>query len=201
MNYERILIVKPSAIGDITTALPSLHSLRKAYPDAHISWLVRKEFASLIENHPELDEIIIFDRKFMSRWWRNAESFSALRKLIFRLRTGNFDLVLDFQGLFRSGIFTWLTGSKNRIGMAKAREFAPIFYTKKVALPQDSRHVIDYYQKMVAAAGVDDISVDFLLPPQPDATDYCVKLLRDNGVNPDNFRIFVVGASEPNKCW
>ncbi|MFI4910853.1 MAG: glycosyltransferase family 9 protein [Sedimentisphaeraceae bacterium JB056] len=201
MNYERILIVKPSAIGDITTALPSLHSLRKAYPDAHISWLVRKEFAPLIANHPELDEVIIFDRKLLSRWWRDRKSFSELKELVGKLRDGSFDLVLDLQGLFRSGILTWLTRSKNRFGMQTAREMAPIFYTKKVSPPENSRHVIDYYQKIVAQTGAEDVSVEFILPPEPEAMDYCVKLLKDNGVDPDNFRIFVAGASEPNKCW
>jgi lipopolysaccharide heptosyltransferase I len=201
VNYERILIIKPSAIGDITTALPSLHSLRKAYPKAHISWLVRKEFAPLIAAHPEIDELVIFDRKIMARWWRSKEAFSALINLVSKLKRSNYDLVLDFQGLFRSGLFSWLTRSKKRFGMSRAREFATLFYTEKVDIPENSRHVIDYYQKMVAAVGVEDTSVEFILPPQAEDTEYCRKLLKQHNVDPENFRIFVAGASEPNKCW
>jgi heptosyltransferase I len=199
--YKRILIVKPSAIGDITTALPSLHSLRKAYPQAHISWLVRKEFAPLIANHPELDEVIIFDRKVLGSWWRSPGAFGSLRSLIKKLRHPGYDLVIDFQGLFRSGILTRLSGSENRLGMKTAREMSTLFYTKKTAPPAHSRHVIDYYQKMISEVGVEDISVEFVLPPEAAATQSCIKLLKEHGVDPDNFRIFVAGASEPNKCW
>lgn len=200
-HYSKILIIKPSAIGDITTALPSLRSLRLAYPDARISWLVRKEFAPILENHPFIDELIIFDRKQLSRWWCDREAFGAFRRFAGSLKRGNFDLVLDFQGLFRSGFFSWLTGCPCRVGMSKSREGAGVFYTKKVHPPSNSRHVIDYYQKMVGEVGCSDISVDFVLPPQPVAMQQCKKLLKDNGIDADNFRIFVASASEPQKCW
>ncbi len=201
MNYERILIIKPSAIGDITTTLPSLHSLRKAFPQAKISWLVRREFAPLLEGHPELDEIILFDRKLLGNWWRSQESFTELKTLFKRLRGGKFDLVLDFQGLFRSGLFAAITGSPLRVGMSASRELAHLFYTKQIAPPQDSRHVIDYYQKMVKEIGVKDTAVEFILPASAQAIRECVDMLKSNGAEPDNFRIFVAGASEPEKCW
>lgn len=201
MNYTNILIVKPSAIGDITTALPSLHSLRKAYPRARISWLVRSEFAPLLEGHPELDEIIIFDRKQLGGWWRSKKSFAALKALGKKLYNAKFDLVLDFQGLFRSGLLTFLTASPLRVGMSKAREMSTVFYTKKITPPENSRHVIDYYQKMLKDIGVEDTTVDFVLPPMPSASKSCVELLNESGTDPSNFRIFIVGASEPEKCW
>ncbi len=201
MNYERILIVKPSAIGDITTTLPALHSLRRAFPQAKISWLVRKEFAPLLEGHPELDEIIIFDRKLLGSWWWSKKSFLALKNLIKQLKCSKFDLVMDFQGLFRSGLFTAITGSPRRVGMSAARELAHLFYTKQIAPPTQSRHVIDYYQKMVEEIGVNDTNVEFILPASAQATAQCVDMLKSQGADPDNFRIFVAGASEPEKCW
>ncbi len=201
MNYERILIVKPSAIGDVTTALPSLHSLRKAFPNARISWLIRKEFAGLLTSHPELDEIIEFDRRLLGGWWRNKAAFSEIKNLVKRLKNGDFDIVFDFQGLFRSGLLSWLTGSKIRFGMSEARELSPLFYTRKVKPPQNSLHTIDYYQKMVSEAGVEDVEVEFVLPAQPQAAAKCRRLLADSGVDADDFRIFVVSASDPNKCW
>ena len=201
MKYKNILIVKPSAIGDITTALPALHSLRKAAPEAKISWLVRKEFAPLIENHPALDEVIIFDRSLLSRWWRSGKSLAELKGLCKTLKEKKFDLVIDLQGLFRSGLFTWLTGCPDRVGMQQARELATVFYTKKIAPPKQSKHVIDYYQKIVAELGVEDTGVEFILPPSNEATEYCKKLLAVEKIDADNFRIFVAGASEENKCW
>ena len=48
-KIQKILIIKPSALGDIALTLTALTSLRKSFPDAEISWLVRKEFAPLLE--------------------------------------------------------------------------------------------------------------------------------------------------------
>ena len=59
---KKILIIKPSAMGDIVHALPVLSAVHKNYPDAEISWLVRTEFAGLLEGHPYLSGIILFDR-------------------------------------------------------------------------------------------------------------------------------------------
>ncbi|MHC4172328.1 MAG: glycosyltransferase family 9 protein [Planctomycetota bacterium] len=61
-SFKNILIITPSSLGDIVLALPALTALRKSFPDARISWLVRPEFAQLLENHPHLTEIIPFDR-------------------------------------------------------------------------------------------------------------------------------------------
>ena len=60
---KRILIIKPSAIGDIVHALPVLHLLRLKWPEAHVSWLVASACASLLEGHPQIDEVIQFDRR------------------------------------------------------------------------------------------------------------------------------------------
>ncbi len=60
---RRILILKPSAIGDVVHTLPVLNLLRKTYPQTHIAWLVTPACAGLLEGHPQLDEVIRFDRK------------------------------------------------------------------------------------------------------------------------------------------
>ncbi len=136
-DFNNILIIKPSSLGDIVLALPALSALRKSFPNSRISWLVRPEFAALLENHPHLDEIILFDRKFLGKAWWNPGAFGALVSLIRRLRNGRFDVVFDFQGLFRTASLAWLSGCKRRFGRAGAREFAHIFYTHKVAQGKD----------------------------------------------------------------
>ena len=68
-NLKNILIIKPSSLGDIILALPALTALRKSFPDAKISWLIRPECAPILENHPHLTEIIPFDRKFLGKAW------------------------------------------------------------------------------------------------------------------------------------
>jgi heptosyltransferase-1 len=198
---KNILIIKPSALGDIVLALPALSALRRTFPQAKISWLVRPEFADLLRGHPGLDELILFDRRLLGKWWYQPKAFRELMQLFGRLRKGQFDLVFDFQGLFRTGFFAWLTGSKRRIGMAGSREFANLFYTDKI--PQDSSciQLVDYYLKMVASAGGGQGGVEFKLPQDNNADEQVRKILLSKKVNTGKYVVLVPGAAQPNKRW
>ncbi|UCF17469.1 MAG: hypothetical protein JSW59_08400, partial [Phycisphaerales bacterium] len=151
--FKNILIMKPSSLGDIVLALPALTALRRNFPKAKITWLLRPEFAALLENHPHLDQIIPFDRKLMAKAWYNPGALSGLVSLVLRLRAGKFDVVFDFQGLFRTASLAWLSGCRKRFGRAAAREFAHLFYTDKVHQDMQCAHLVDYYLKMIYTAG------------------------------------------------
>lgn len=197
---RRILIIKPSALGDIILALPALSALKRSFPGAKISWLVRPEFAPLITGHPFISDIILFDRKRLSKWWCSPDSFKSLWSLIRQLRAGKFDLVFDFQGLFRTGFFSWVTGSKRRFGMAGARELAHLFYTDKISQDASSIHLVDYYLKMAASAGATQGEAEFKLPEDAGAAAAVEKLLKSQGVN-RNYAVIVPGAARNEKCW
>jgi ADP-heptose:LPS heptosyltransferase len=179
---KNILIIKPSSLGDVVTVLPALSALRRNFPQAVISWLVRPEFALLIKDHPHLDEVILFDRKFLGKAWYNPKAMKALLTLIARLCRSRFDIVMDFQGLFRTAGLAWLSGCKKRFGMTTAREFAGLFYTHKVTRGEDSVHVVDYYLKMVKATGATDLSVQFIFPENQTAGNSVAKLLSENSI-------------------
>ncbi len=200
-NPGNILIIKPSALGDIALTLPVLASLRASFPDARITWLIRPEFAPLLENVPGLDDILIFQRKRLGKWWCNPQAFAALMRLFAKLRKGRFDLVLDLQGLFRTAFFAWLTGSKKRLGMNTAREFATIFYTRKIDLDPDSLHVIDHYRKILAASGAKTIINDFNLLPTAQVDKRVGQLLRDNNIGQQDYVVLVTGSAHDSKCW
>ena len=200
-SFKNILIIKPSSLGDIVLALPALTALRKSFPDARISWLVRPEFAQLLENHPHLTEIIPFDRKFLGKAWFHPRAFDALLSLIRRLRRSKFDAVIDFQGLFRTASLGWLSGCKKRFGMANARELAHIFYTHKVPQNRDCIHAVDYYLKIIQTAGASDLAVQFVLPQDSHAGDSVSRLLTSQGVPHDNYAVLVPGSARQNKCW
>ncbi len=197
---KRILIVKPSALGDIVLALPALSALRRSFPNAKISWLVRPEFAPLIMGHPYIDDIILFDRKRLSKWWCNVESFKAFRSLIKQLKAGQFDLVFDFQGLFRTGYLSWVTGCKKRFGMAGARELAHIFYTDKITQEQSDIHLVDYYLKIAASAGAKQVEAEFKLSEDAGATSAVEKLLKSQGIS-GKYAVLVPGAAKQEKIW
>ncbi len=222
-SFKNILLIKPSSLGDIVLALPALSALRKSFPDARISWLVRPEFASLLKNHPHLTDIILFDRRFLGSAWYNPRATASLLSLIRRLRRSKFDAVIDLQGLFRTATLGWLTGCKRRLGMASARELAHIFYTHKVAQGQDCAHVVDYYLKIIKTtgpvrnskgdknmigkgeisngAGASETQVRFVLPADPAAVDSAKGLLISYNIKPNNYAVFVPGSAHKSKCW
>jgi len=200
-NLKNILIIKPSSLGDIVLALPALSALRRSFPDAKIAWLVRPAFAPIIEGHPHLDEIILFDRRFLGKAWYNPRAFAALIKLISGLRHRKFDAVLDLQGLFRTAAFSWLSGCKKRFGMTNAREFASFFYTHKIPQTKDCIHVVDYNLKIAQAAGASDSSVEFVFPKDNSATQSVKKLLADRNIGADKYAVFIIGSAHEDKCW
>ncbi|MHC4207580.1 MAG: glycosyltransferase family 9 protein [Planctomycetota bacterium] len=199
-RFKNILITKPSSLGDIVLALPALRALRMSFPEAKISWLIRPEFAGLIENHPHLNEIITFDRKLLGKAWFCPRAFGALMSLIGKLRRSRFDVVFDFQGLFRTASLAWLSGCKARFGMANAREFATFFYTHKVTQNIEDIHMVDYYLKIIQAGGASDAGVEFVFPPNPDAEDSIDELLTSRGIK-ENYAVFIPGSAHQDKCW
>jgi len=153
INPAKILIIKPSAIGDVVHALPILNLVRRKWPSAKISWLVTPGCAGMIQGHPQLDEVILFDRKRWAGWWRSVRLFKELRAFTRDLRERKFDLVLDLQGLFRSGWLTGKTKAPLRIGFSNAREMAWLFYNQTVPIETMEQHAIERYLKMARAIG------------------------------------------------
>jgi lipopolysaccharide heptosyltransferase I len=200
-TFNNILIIKPSSLGDVVLALPALSALRRNFSDANISWLVRPEFAPILEDHPHLTEVIPFDRKFLGKAWYNPRALACLVHLIRRLRRSKFDAVIDLQGLLRTALLGWLTGSKKRFGMAKAREFAHVFYTHKIAQTPDCIHLVDYYLKMVSEMGASDLRVEFVFPQNAPAMDSVCRLLAQHKVSPGIYVVLVPGSARSEKCW
>lgn len=100
-NQLKIAIVKLSALGDIVHAAIVLQFIKKHCPNAHITWLVDARFASLLKDHPLIDELVVLPLK---------ESFKKSYKIIKAL--GKFDKVIDLQGLFKSAVVAKLLGKE-----------------------------------------------------------------------------------------
>jgi lipopolysaccharide heptosyltransferase I len=150
---RRILIIKPSAIGDVVHTLPVLSLLRRRWPKARIEWLVTPGCAGLLEGHPLLDEIVLFDRRRYAGLWRDPRGAWGLFGFTRDLKQRGYDLVLDLQGLLRSAWLAWKTECPLRVGFSQAREFAPIFYTHRIGVGSAEQHAVDRYLKLAAAIG------------------------------------------------
>lgn len=115
IDAQRIGIIKPSALGDVVQTLPILPALRQRFPKATISWVIAHGLRNLLEGHPDLDSVISFHRR--GRW-------RAQLGMLKQIRRQNFDLMIDLQGLIRTGIMSWASRAPLRVGMETAREGA-----------------------------------------------------------------------------
>ena len=113
VTASRVCVIKPSALGDVIQALPLLPVLRRRFPHAEITWVIASGLAGLVDPHPLVDRVVRFDRRGGWREWKT---------LLSELRSAQFDLVFDLQGLARTGLMTAATGARTRVGLESARE-------------------------------------------------------------------------------
>jgi heptosyltransferase I len=203
---QRILLVKPSSLGDVVHALPVLAGLRAAYPRAHIAWLLARPFVALLDGHPLLDEVIPFDRGHYGRMLRSPRSALAFARFLRDLRRRRFDLVIDLQGLFRSGFLALATGAPRRIGFAAARELAPLFYTQRVTCrpspPAGDMHAIDRNLAVARALGLPVDPPRFPLALRPAELDALrARLTAAAGGPLAHFVAVIPGARWETKRW
>jgi lipopolysaccharide heptosyltransferase I len=160
---RRIALIKPSALGDIIHSLPVLSALRRRYPEASITWIVNRGYEPLLAGHPDLNATLPFDRKGAGSGLVGSAYNYA--RFIRRLRDLRFDLVIDLQGLLRSGIMAWASGAARRVGLSTAREGAIWCYTDVVPVEDFlTIHAVDRYWLIVQALGAGDQPKRFRVP-------------------------------------
>ncbi len=202
MSSPSILIVKLGAVGDCLHTLYALRALRLRYPDSRIGWVVEQKSLGVIENHPDLTCVHIFPRREISddlragRFW---SVYARLREFRRELRSRFYDVAIDFQDIFKSGIIAFLSGAPMRIGFRKWREANFLFMNRWIKSPPTAKHAIQKYFSLMRPLGIEDIpaSVDIFVPDEKriavDAffAENHLKSSRVIAVNP--------GASWPNK--
>lgn len=148
---RKILIIRPSALGDVCRSVPVLASLRAAYPQAQIDWLVQDSFAPAIAAHPALSSVVPFPRGKFAEWYKPTVA-PQLKQFMDGLAAAKYDVVLDCQGLFRSGMFAMATRAPRRIGFENAAELGWIGLTDRVPAPK-SLHAVDRMLLLADACG------------------------------------------------
>jgi len=149
-----ILIVKLGSIGDVVHSLPSLAAIRDELPGAHISWIVEERSAEILRGNQLIDNLVEIDTKSLRKLRSIDEALPSVAAKLRKVRKGEFDVALDFQGLMKSGLIAKLSGAKRRWGFARKdlREPASrVFLTDTVRIPADT-HVIRKNLALVKAA-------------------------------------------------
>lgn len=134
---KRILLVKPSSMGDILHALPVVSEIHRRFPESELRWLIQPAWRTLIEGHPGVSGSILFPReKFrgLSGWFLSLEWLRTLRDW-------KPDLAIDLQGLLRSALFSRISGADKVIGLSDAREGARLLIGRKASVNREDHAV------------------------------------------------------------
>jgi heptosyltransferase I len=191
--FLKILILKPSSLGDVVQALPVLRMLKLHWPGAEVYWWVETSSAPLLEGDPDLAGIIRFDRKRSANPLHVRELWQSIEEM----RAHRFDLVIDLQALARSGAVAWLANGSHTIGLGDWRELAVGFYDRSVPRPSPTTHAVDWYLEVVKALAA-PVRWDFeWLPKRPAMAEELRTRWSLNG----NTIILQPGARWMNKRW
>ncbi|MBE9547678.1 MAG: glycosyltransferase family 9 protein, partial [Proteobacteria bacterium] len=184
-----ILIIKLSAIGDVIHTLPSLSALRGLYPDADITWVIEEASSDIIKDHPLLDRVIVSRRK---KWMADlkklhgvSRTIREIRTFISRLRDRQYDLVIDFHGLFKSSLIVLLSGGKRKLGYDSMQELSGLFLNEKIHEDM-GKHAVDRYLDFLRHLGSDTGDKEFLIPIQKENKDRVEKLLNIPKIDIEN---------------
>ena len=190
----KILILKPSSLGDVVHAMPVLRLLKLEFPESEIHWWLEDRLRPLLVGDPDLAAVAPFER----RQWRSAQGWWRTVRVGWGLRRQRFDWVIDLQALARSAWFAWLANGALTVGLDSGREGARGLYDRVVARPHPDAHAVEWNLAVLHALGVPtDRSFEWL-PHWPDAA----AAIRQRQAN-DNVRWIMLcpGARWENKRW
>jgi lipopolysaccharide heptosyltransferase II len=190
----KILILKPSSLGDVIQALPVLRLLRRHLPTSEIYWWIEGGLAPLLEADPDLTGVVRFER----RRWASPLNWGELWRSVQWVRAQRFDWVIDLQCLARSAIFAWLANGQLTIGLDEPREGARGFYDIIVPRHSFHTHAVDWYLEVLRRLKV-PVDNDFeWIRPQPEIA---AAIDRKWPHNDSRWIVVQPGARWPNKRW
>lgn len=185
-----ICIVMLTAVGDAVHVLPVVTAIKRRSPATRITWILQPGPARLVRGHPDVDEILVFERK---RGWR---AFADVRRT---LKDRRFDLVLAMQQYFKAGLITAMTNAPRKLGFdrGRSRDGTWVFANEHLP-PRGERHFQDQYLEFAEAIGVDPHPLTWNLGPWPEELgfreQFAAQLTRPAAS-------VVVATSKPEKDW
>lgn len=199
----RILFIRLGAIGDVVRTLPALDGLRRRIPDAHIAWIVEERSVPILTGHPDLDEVILLKRDNMTENLKNPATFfdglAAAGAIGRSLRQRRFDISLDFQGTFKSGLVALAAGGAQRYGYDRrsVKEGNHLFNNRHVTLPRTPLHRVARNLRLVEPLGVtvDLAEARARLPVAPEHAAEADSALDAAGAPREGFVLLYPGSS------
>lgn len=207
---ERILIIKPSSLGDIVHTLPLVHCLKRCLPDCFIGWIVQDAFAGLLERDPAVDMIYpvtvvsTSDPQAGKNAYTKAglQLLSTLRKLRNIYRDQSYDTVFDLHGSLKSGLLALTNPGGKRIGFAGARELNPLFQHQTIPVPRHIEHALDKNSCFARYFKCQVDQSDYHMCCSDEDRRIVASFVRENGINSDDQIIYANPAARwRTKFW
>ena len=187
MDSQKILVLRLSAVGDVIRTLPAVQALKEHVPSSSITWIVEEPSHAFLESQPEVDSVILFPRR---RWAKGIkslgmiwETIGEMRGFVAGLRKRKFDVVLDFHGILKSGLLSFLSGSPRRIGYDRSstKEGNSLFSNVKVRLPKEKISRFKRNFALLRGMGLEVRDVKYSLHIPPADREYVASFLKSSG--------------------
>jgi len=200
-----ILLVRLTARGDVVFSSPMVRALRRTYPEARICWLGEVHTKDLIEHHPELHKVFSWDRirwkallakgKFLTLGREALEFVRALREQ-------KFDLAIDMQGLFRSGLMALLSGARTSI-VLRPKEGSHLFADHVVDRHRNlGNHweISSHYRYLAKELGLSTGDFRMEVPLGQEDRDYAERIIQNHGLG-GGYAVAIPHTTRPQKHW
>lgn len=207
---ERVLIIKPSSLGDIIHTLPLAHALKRCRPRHSIGWVVEDAFSSILKADPTIDAVYPIHIPSTSDPDAGQSVYlTALRATLATLRQLRrsfaafpYDMVLDLQASFRSGLLAMVNPGGRRAGFAGARELNTLFQHEHIPVPAEITHALDKNLLFATHLGCEVRPEDFFLSTSAEAEEEVDAFLQTAGIHPGTSLVYVQPAARwQSKQW
>ena len=210
LSGKRILIVKPSSLGDVVHTLPLVHAIKRCFPSCYIGWIIQGPFMAILESDPAVDEIIPISIPSTSEpgagaWTvvRAATATAAtLRRLRTRFKNRPYDIVLDLHASFRSGLLGLANPNGVRIGFADAKELNTFFQHRKIDPGPGAVHAVDKNMAFAQHLQCAPDAADFRIITSRAAAQRARAFLVESGGSPGDRLVYANTATRwESKHW
>lgn len=202
-GIDRVLVIKLRQHGDVLIASPVFRVLRRALPEARIDAYVNRDTASMLEGHPDIDAIHVYNRSpALGRVRRLAHELALVRAV----RSRRYDLVLNLTEGDRGAVMAWLSGARYRAGIdpqGKGILFKSRLYTHVVKRPRTLRHAVEQQLDALRHIGIspteEERDLIFIVPDAARAT--VDQTLQRSGLRRGEFVLVHPASRGAYKCW
>lgn len=204
-NIKKILIIRLSALGDTIHTLPMALAIKKQYPDAQIDWVVEDKASKFIINNPLITNVYELPKKRWSRNKNKAANLIEFIQIIKRIRKEKYDIALDPQQLFKSGIILGLSGAKRRITLDGGRECSFLFANEIIKTgkkPFDiNYHVVKRNLDIARYLGCKELKAEFVIPDFKESVSPNIKNIIKNLDDSEKTVVIAPATTWYNKHW